>query len=208
MQLNCDTLCFSCESLQDVKVNYTLTHGLCRAHIPSQDIKSLQCKYCLSNIKLIKLFERSQCSLCNKENFTVSLKCSHLACFDCVYLEKHCVECSKRDSIKLSLENFETGEEGKEGIRKICVNCGLTSGLLQFPCGHFVCTICQNSIITCSVCPDKCDGCKSSYLCQGLVCGHRMCYDCLSKTNNLCELCKSKRKRNINLKECLECSLF
>lgn len=206
MQLNCDTLCLSCEALQDVKVNYTLTHGLCRGHIPSQDIKTIPCKYCLSSIKLIKFSERSECSICNKGNFTFNLKCSHSTCFDCAYLGKNCVVCSRSNSIKSSFEKINESEECKEGFKTFCVNCGSASGLLQFPCGHFVCITCQNSIIACSVCPDKCDGCKGSYLCQKMQCGHRICYCCLSKMNNLCFLCK--RKRNINLRECLECSLF
>lgn len=209
MQLNCDTLCFVCGEVQDVKVNYTLTHGVCNNHRQTSCSIPQPCKFCSSDIKFLKEFPKSLCSLCNKHDFTLNLKCPHSACLNCIISEKSCLSCE--NSISTSLNSLgkskvEESDTKSGNVQNNCIICGSVFGLLQFSCKHFICSTCERSIKVCSVCPDKCDVCKNSYLWESLPCKHRVCYDCKNINNNRCMTCIKSRENKFE--HCLKCIIF
>lgn len=209
MQLNCDLFCLVCGEVQDFKVNYTLTHGVCNTHRQTSFTTPQPCKFCSSSIKFLKEFPKSTCSLCNKHDFTLELKCLHSACFSCISSEKPCLSCE--NSLPTSLATIgksKTKEaETKTGnTEKNCIECSSVFGLLQFSCQHFICSSCENSIKVCSICPDKCDVCKNSYLWEELQCKHRICYECKKNSNNRCIVCIKSRENKFG--HCLECIIL
>ena len=197
--MNCTTQCLCCESIQDLKINYALVHGLCSNHTSISTQGFIACIHCNATVPINKLTKRSPCDSCPEPTFLTPCRCGATLCLSHSSPDYHCGSC--------------------QGSDKKCEFCSSSDPTNPLPCKHNLCNKCLYSSNSCIMCDkiarDCCMSCKQLGNLQTLACGHKLCNSCFS-ISSPCNICvntgRLASRRSSFVQElrgnCIDCLLF
>lgn len=171
---NCEKFCLLCQNDQNVKVNFTLVHGLCIYHVYYNE-ESLECIHCGSVVP-ISLITNLNTEYQNSYSATLS------GTFEQQNLE--------------NLSNVRNVISSSNQIIDVCEYCTEEKELYALECSHKICSGCASG--GCQLClildhyeciPNAiCEFCGLKTVNKESECGHKLCDECSRKKCELCEI--------------------